>query len=564
MSRAEFNLLEESWIRVLDVDCAVQEVSLAEALLRAPEYADLAGEMPTQDVAVLRLLLAVLHAVFTRVDEEGREAPIQGEDDALGRWKALWRLGRFPEQPLRAYFARWRERFYLFHPERPFYQVPEAGIGTEYTAAKLNGEISKGNHKPRLFYAFSDIGAEKGRTELSYAQAARWLVHLNAYDDSSGKPKHVADEKASEGSGKTSKEKFLSPSVGWVGKIESIYAIGNNLFETLMMNFVLLRASGEPWGPPRPCWEREKPRSQQRTEIVWPDNQAELLTLQSRRLLLKQDNGVVKKYSLLSGDFFEPINAFCEQMAVWSLKRPAKRKNAPLQFSPKRVDLAQQIWREFPSLYIQQPEGQRPGIVDWLVRLQGKRILSSKRMIFFRTVAVEYGKSFSTIVDIYQDALSFHASLLEDLGGPWRRRIAAEIALCEQAAYAVGNLANDLAASAGSGGKNVSREARERFYFLLDQPFRQWLRDIDPEWDEDETEKSVIGWREQAQRLARALGERLVERAGDAAFVGRAGKSAPGGKKDAPPVYWAAPKAYNYFLYRIHDIYQGKASKGGT
>ena len=543
MSRAEFNLLEESWIRVLDADCAVREVSLAEALLRAPEYADLAGEMPTQDVAVLRLLLAVLHAVFTRVDEEGREAPIQGEDDALVRWRALWRLGRFPEQPLRAYFARWRERFYLFHPERPFYQVPEAAIGTEYTAAKLNGELSESGNKLRLFPAYSG----RGKTEMSYAQAARWLLYVNGYDDTSAKPK---------GKG------LPSPGAGWLGKIGLIFVQGRDLFETLMLNFVLLRGNGEPWGKPAPCWELDVPRSRERTEIVQPDNQAQLLTLQSRRLLLRREGASVTGYSLLGGDFFERTNAFCEQMTTW--REVQEKKNAPLTYLPKRHDPTRQFWREFPTVFAWQENARAPGVVEWIARLQNKRVLPARSMVHFRIAGVEYGDKDFFVTDAFEDSLSFHASLLEDLGGPWRRRIAAEIALCEQAAYAVGNLANDLAASAGSGGKNVSREARERFYFLLDQPFRQWLRDIDPEWDEDETEKSVIGWREQAQRLARALGERLVERAGDAAFVGRAGKSAPGGKKDAPPVYWAAPKAYNYFLYRIHDIYQGKASKGGT
>ena len=58
MNQVEFNLLDEPWIRVRDAACRVQEVSLADALLRAQEFTDLAGEMPTQDAAVLRLLLA--------------------------------------------------------------------------------------------------------------------------------------------------------------------------------------------------------------------------------------------------------------------------------------------------------------------------------------------------------------------------------------------------------------------------------------------------------------------------------------------------------------------------
>ena len=77
MREKEFNLLEEPWIRVRSPDCAVREVSLTDALLHAHEVTDLAGELPAQDAAVLRLLLAVLHTVFSRVDEQGIPAPFQ-------------------------------------------------------------------------------------------------------------------------------------------------------------------------------------------------------------------------------------------------------------------------------------------------------------------------------------------------------------------------------------------------------------------------------------------------------------------------------------------------------
>ena len=62
METMEFNLLQERWVRVRTQDCTVQEVSLTDALLHAHAYVDLAGEMPTQDAAMLRLLLAVLFA----------------------------------------------------------------------------------------------------------------------------------------------------------------------------------------------------------------------------------------------------------------------------------------------------------------------------------------------------------------------------------------------------------------------------------------------------------------------------------------------------------------------
>lgn len=61
MEEKEFNLLDEKWIRVINKDCSVQEVSITDALTQAHMFSDIAGEMPMQDVAVLRVLLAILH-----------------------------------------------------------------------------------------------------------------------------------------------------------------------------------------------------------------------------------------------------------------------------------------------------------------------------------------------------------------------------------------------------------------------------------------------------------------------------------------------------------------------
>ena len=246
METMEFNLLRERWVRVRTQDCTVQEVSLTDALLHAHAYVDLAGEMPTQDAAMLRLLLAVLHTVFSRVDGNGVPAPFEEPRDALQRWGELWQLGHFPEQPIRDYLDKWQDRFWLFHPERPFWQVPEAKIGTEYTASKLNGELSESSNKLRLFSACTGAG----KNGLSYAQAARWLLSVNGYDDTSAKPK---------GKG------LPSVGAGWLGKLGYLQAQGKNLFETLMLNLTFLQDGRELWEEDRPCWELDVPRSAERT-----------------------------------------------------------------------------------------------------------------------------------------------------------------------------------------------------------------------------------------------------------------------------------------------------------
>ena len=349
MKQIEYNLLEERWVRVRGQDYTVQEVSLPDALLHAHEYRDLAGELPTQDAAMLRLLLAVLHTVFSRVDENGTSAPFEETDDALIRWEELYRLGHFPEAPIRAYLEQWRDRFWLFHPERPFWQVPEAKIGTEYTASKLNGELSESSNKLRLFSSY----AGEGKEGLTYAQAARWLLSVNGYDDTSAKPK---------GKG------LPSVGAGWLGKLGYIQAQGNNLFETLMLNLTLLQDGVKLWGENQPCWELDEPHSAERTEIALPDNPAQLLTLQSRRLLLDREGEIVTGFSLLGGDFFPRENAFAEQMTVWRDPDAKKsKKTGQVTFVPSRHDPAKQFWREFPAVFCEEGESvRRPGVVRWV------------------------------------------------------------------------------------------------------------------------------------------------------------------------------------------------------
>ena len=543
MQATEFNLLQEPWIRVRMRDYTVKEVSLTDALLHAQEYVDLAGEMPTQDAAMLRLLLAVLHTVFSRVDTEGSPAPLVTTDKALLRWGELWKLGHFPEQPLRDYLDKWQERFWLFHPERPFWQVPEAKIGTEYAASKLNGELSESSNKLRLFSAY----AGNGKAELSYAQAARWLLSVNGYDDTSAKPK---------GKG------LPSVGAGWLGKLGYIQAQGKNLFETLMLNLTFLQDAAKLWGENHPCWELDVPRSAERTEIALPDNPAQLLTLQSRRLLLHREGAKVVGFTLLGGDFFPRENAFAEQMTVWRDQDPKQsKKTGAYTFVPSRHDPSRQFWREFPAVFCEEGGGMRkPGVVRWEELLQSDqgRQLDRRRMVCFRISGMKYGDKDFFVNDSFSDSLTFQAGLLEALKKLWRTKITTEIGNCERAAKIVGHLAQNLALAAGGGGDADSESARAQFYFRIDQPFRRWLQSIDPEMD-DQDEK-MAQWQEQAHQIAKELGRQMVEQAGAAAFVGH---RIPDRNNKEKSYLYTAPKAYNSFLYELWNLYV-KKDEGGT
>lgn len=507
MEEKAFDLWEEPWIRVMTEDCEVRECSLMEALLESHRCQRLAGELPTQDVAVLRLLLAVLHTVFYRVDLNGESDPIQDGRQAMERWKALWNAGRLPEAPIRAYREAWGDRFWLFHPERPFYQVPGAEIGTAYTAAKLNGELSESGNKIRLFPVRA--GAEK--ESLSYAEAARWLIYLNGFDDTSAKPKQKG---------------LPSPGAGWLGKLGLIHAEGKNLFETLALNLVLLRDGKELWGDPLPVWERETPRSGERVEIAMPDNQAELLTLQSRRLLLERDSGGVVGYRLLGGDFFQKINAAAEQMTLW--ERRTGKKDEPPYDQPKRLDPERQMWRDFGVITGTGGEGRTPGVVSWITALKYRRLLDRERVICFRTAGVKYGDKDFFVEDILSDHLDFHTDLLDEAGKLWTKLIQEKIGQTEKAARLLKTLAEGLFRAEGGRPDSPAwasrgRQAAQAYYGAVDLPFRAWLWSIDPQRGDGEELRAERdeAWRREACRIALRQGRQMVQNAGTAAFTGR-------------------------------------------
>lgn len=537
MEQTTFNLLEEPWIRVMTEDCVVRECSLKQVLLDSHKYMRLAGELPTQDVAILRLLLAVLHTVFYRVDLDGEEDPIEERGQAIERWQALWNESAFPEKPICEYFETWKDRFWLFHPEYPFYQIPGADVGTSYTAAKLNGELSESSNKIRLF----PVRAGENKKSLSYAEAARWLIYLNGFDDTSAKPK---------GKG------LPSPGAGWMGKLGLIYAEGENLFETLMLNLVFLEDGKQLWDEPNPVWEREKPRSAERTEIVIPNNQAELLTLQSRRLHLNRERNRVTGYSLLGGDFFPKINATEEQMTLWEHR--TGKKNEPDYEQPKRLNPERQMWRDFSVITGKGTNGRAPGVVTWIASLKNRKILERNFVAKFRTAGVKYGDKDFFVEDILSDHLDFHISLLDETGDQWIALIQEEIERTESAAKCLKNLAVGLYKASGGQPDNKTQDTKKQqaerdYYAAVDIPFRKWLYAIDPSLGDAEelrAERDKM-WREEAYRIAMAQGKNMVRSAGTAAFTGRWVEGS----------CFTTPGEFNKFVWKIRNCLDVKSLK---
>lgn len=541
MNDTDYNLIDEPWIRVTDKNCNIIEVSLKDAIINAHEYKALKGELPTQDVAVMRLILAVIHTVISRYDEDGEKNLLDDdEDEALERWKSWWDNGRFPEKSVSDYLDEWHERFWLFHPERPFFQVGGLHIGTDYGSPKLNGEISESGNKVRLFSSYS--GNKKN--SLTYSQSARWLLYLNAYDDTSAKPSKEGKIKAG-GS-------LPSPGAGWLGKLGLIYLTGNNLFETLMLNLVLINEDKVQYDQ-KPIWECEKVSDAERVQISIPDNLAQLYTLQSRRILLNRKGNEVISYKLLGGDFFDKENAFFEPMTVWRVPKNDKNMNEPV--TPKRHDSSKQMWREFSVIYNDEKtedKNRRSGVVNWYCNyLYGRSCLSNNHFLTTAITAVEYGDKDFFVKNIFSDSLTLHSALLSDLGRNWRSIIEDEIKKCEKLAGYTVYLAKDLYVA--SGGSNSSKDkhyieitntAKEQLYYRLDMPFREWLSNIDPDC---EKQKILNDWQKTAKNIALKYAEELVSEQPETAIIGHTidGK------------IYSSPKALNEFKGKVKKLYEG-------
>jgi CRISPR system Cascade subunit CasA len=497
-----FNLLDERWIRVLDEDGRLAKLSLLELFARAHGLKRLANETESVDIAILRLLLAILHAVFSSVDAEGRPVALKSET-AVAHWRALWERGSFHHETITRYLEYYRERFYLFHPETPFYQVADlvSRRCTEYRTPKLIGDVSQSGDEGRLFPGRTD------NKEISYAEAARWLLHLNAFDDAAGKP-------SVRGAG------MEASGLGWLGKLGLIFSKGQNVFQTLLLNFVLLDAKGQLIKRGTPAWEAPT-RTGERVKIAQSSGLAELYTLQSRRLLLTRDGYVVIGYRLLGGDFFEADDAFIEQMTLW-------RRNAKTEiFTPKRHDSARQLWRDFEALIASEDGGRLPGVVQWTERLVHEGAIGDMQMKF-STSSVKYDSKNSSVADMFSDEVSLNSRLLGVLGDTLRYRIVDVLKITDAAIQLFGLFASSLALAEGANDErgnltSIRNVAREQAYGALDIQFRAWLAGIEG----DENPECVMdNWKQTVKDTLRALADERLDAASEAAFVGRKGYTA--------------------------------------
>lgn len=218
-----FSLLDEPWVQVVYRDGHPGEISLRQIFSDAPDIKELSGDIPQQKLPLIRLFLAILYRAYRVVgvnEEQMREL-----------WKEIFSSKHFDMDIVSRYLDKWEDRFFLIG-ERPFFQIPDL----EYVGAKPYSPVSEmiaDVPKPDK-YLFSMRSMEE-TDSISFAEASRWLVFMQAYDIAGIKTPVKGNTHVKGG-------KVYSPkgmSTGWLGAIGGLYAEGRNLFETLMLNWVL-------------------------------------------------------------------------------------------------------------------------------------------------------------------------------------------------------------------------------------------------------------------------------------------------------------------------------------
>ncbi len=482
MKNPEYNLLDEPWIPVRLIDGTITDVGLLELLRRTTDIADLACELPTQSIAIQRLILAIAYRVAT---------PRDARD-----WARQWDDGAPTEQMIE-YLERWRDRFYLFGGRFPFMQVADLRTAKDAVSGleKLIADVPNGEQ-------FFTTRHGRALACIPASEAARWLVHAQAYDPSGIRSGAVGDSQVKGGKGYP-----IGPA--WCGHLGLVWLKGQDLDETLVLNLIpastaALRGvdSSTEWGV---CsWEASEPESSVRGDYSLLDPAGtpkelsipRLLTWHSRRIRLVGDSSGVTGVVLAQGDKLAPQEMrLYEPQSLWRYSTPQSKKFKTDVYMPRKFEAGRALWRNLPgtlpTVTTVQGVDKQPkreflpsATLSFHYQLDNASIQTSyPKVMRIQAVGVTYGPQESTFEDIYSDELTLSVAVMrverEDLSAEIDR----QVRLTEEVARDVGTLAANLARAAGESGDGAGDGARDRakelFFSAVDNDFRSWLTQVD-------------------------------------------------------------------------------------
>jgi CRISPR system Cascade subunit CasA len=493
-----FDLVDEPWLPCLMTGGGTRELGLRQVLLDAHLVRELSLDVPTQFSPVLRLLLAISHRAV-------RQPGTSGGPRSTDAWEHLWALGALPGDPISRYLDEHRDQFQLFHPAAPFMQV--AGLTAASAEAKPITQLipfaATGNNAP-LFSATRDADPPS----LTCAEAARWLLHVHAWDTSGTKTGAVGDPRAKAG-------KSYPGRTGPLGQLGVLVPVGRTLWHTLLLNLLVLGDDISPaddlpsWeaGPLTAEWHERHPRGVLDL-YTWPGRRVRLQPEQTadgvrvRHAIVTAGDRIADFTTLIS---FEPHTAWRRNET-----QEKKLKRVPV-YTPVRHQPGRELWRGLGPILAQaradrpSPQERGPRVLD---HLAGRAHLLPGERIFLSGTGITYGTQSAVIDETYADTMPLPVAVLADRDGDWEATALDAVRAAEEAATALATLAANLARAAGCDEDGLltgrRRAARTRLYAELDSRFRRWIAELGG--SADEPADALGQWRtevrEQAERIA--------------------------------------------------------------
>lgn len=536
---SEFNLIDEPWISVVtDYKGTTELVSLREFFQNCHNYLDLAGEMPTQNFAVMRFLLAILHTVFSRYDADGNpyemvnlnekmqqvenvdeEYEEEYEDALMETWESLWKAGKFPKIVI-DYLESWHDRFYLFDDDYPFYQVTKDEIDqtkiskanpSEILGKNINRLVSESGNKIALFSP--KYSSDDNKEILDYDEVVRWLISFQSYASLSDKVRFS--------------NKSYKASKGWLFDLGGVFLSSDNLYKTMVLNLVLVNTSNTDYNTTiqKPVWEYKPSEVVKKYMSDKPiDNIAELYTAYSRAIYISDFDpkkpfkmGIVKLPEVLHK------NNFLEPMTLWRYNKDGPNKG---EFTPRKHQLNKSLWRSFGLITETEDANEgnentakrKPGIIDWLNDIDD---YIGDELVKINAISMEDdGNAMSWVpTNEIVDSLYIEANLLNDFDD--EGLIFRINKVVDKTKYIVDKIfwsfVNDSKKIRNIESDEYVSRYTESLYYELDKPFRDWLTSID---HEDSMDKKTDAWYKELKKITISQAEKIVAASGPRDFTG--------------------------------------------
>lgn len=546
MAGRHFNLVTKSWIKVVDENNQEKQVSLQNLFKNAVHYRQLAGEMKAQDLAILRFLIAILTTVYSRFNDRDESYSWleidpntlqsisfdeddyidNGEKDLLNTWQGLYHRKTFSPIVIK-YLQTYLTSFDLFDTAHPFYQVTRdqydslvpankviaKGKGT-VAIKQLNRTISESNNSPDIFLPKTPLQ----KNQVSVPELVRWLITYQNYTAVTDKTKIVTRNK-------------FSISKGWLYGLNSVFIKGKTLFDTLMLNLILINQEENEYIEQKPVWEYSiDDYIQQRKDTLLPPDLAGLYTVWSRIIHIEWDkNNQPILFSAILPKL-ESQDAFIEPMTTW---KQLKEHYEPAVRSLNTY--GESMWRHFGQ-YINTRENnekqdgkmREPGIVRWLNFLKRKHFIQDDFTIHLATINLISDKKPSKLpVAEFSDEMKINADVLFDTNLTareyWPGRIEEVIELTDK----IGLCLRIFAKSAGSlkGLNNPNQYADHiaaSFYEQLNELFYDWLANLT---NHDERDQKINLWKQQIKKIVIDSAQVLLDNASSQEIYGREDKN---------------------------------------